>query len=121
MSQAAVEELFNAEQRQLVASRMKDFPWERLRRYGPIEAEVWAQQWKLYGFPEAVTVELWHLRWEDRTQDILEVSAKARGQTEAQTQALARQFFAAAKAAGLGEPAGQTKTTLVLVFFKPGR
>jgi hypothetical protein len=117
---AAVEELFDDAQRKLVEARMKEFTWGSLRAYGPVEARVWHQQWKLRGFPEAVTVELWHLRRDGRSQDILEVSAKARAETAAQAQVLARQFFSAAKAAGLGEPAHQTKTRRTLDFFKPG-
>ena len=119
--QATVDQLFNQTQRKLVAARMKEFAWESLRCYGPVEAELWPRQAKLLGFAEAVTVELWHLRQDGRTQDILEVSASTKAKTEAQAQSLAKQFFEAAKAAGLGEPAGQTKTQKVLEFFKPGR
>ena len=82
---------------------------------------MWRQQWKLHGFPEELTVELWNLEKDGRTQDVLEVSASAKANTEAQAKELARKFFAAAKAAGLGESAGQTKTKMVLDFFKPGR
>jgi hypothetical protein len=119
--QAPVDVLFNDAQRQLVTSRIKDFSWESLRRYGPVQAKVWQEQWQLKGFPESVTVELWHLRQGARTEDILEVSAKAKAATEEEAKALVRQFFAAAKAAGLGEPSGQTKTRKVLEFFKPGK
>jgi hypothetical protein len=119
--QVAAAELFNEPQRTLVKGRIKDFTVESLRRYGPVEALVWRQQWKLHGFPEQVTVELWHLRKDGQRQDVLEVSAKVTTETEEQAQALAKQFFGAAKAAGLGEPAGQTKTKTVLDFFKPGR
>jgi hypothetical protein len=119
--QLPVDALFNDAQRQLVTSRIKDFSWESLRRYGPVEAKVWQQQWQFKGFPESVTVELWHLREGDRTEDILEVSAKAKAATEEEAKALVRQFFKAAKAAGLGEPSGQTKTRKVLEFFKPGQ
>jgi hypothetical protein len=118
---AAVVELYNHAQRQLVAARLKDFDWGDLKCYGPVEAEVWPQQSKLPGFLEPVTVELWHLRQAGRTQDLLEVSTKSRVETDAQAQALARQFFTAATAAGLGEPATQTKTKQVLDFFKPGK
>ena len=43
-------ELFNDQQQKLVMARMKDFNWESLRRYGPVEAKVWKQQRKLEGF-----------------------------------------------------------------------
>jgi hypothetical protein len=119
--QVAVDELFNAAQRRLVGARMKDLRWASLRRYGPIAASTWQQQWKLAGFSEPVTVELWHLRQASRRLDILEVSAKTRAETDEQAQALARRFFGAAQAAGLGAPAGLTKTEQVLDFFKPGR
>jgi hypothetical protein len=119
--QLPVAELFSEPQRKLVMGRMKDFKMESLRRYGPVGALIWRQQWKLHGFPEEVTVERWQLQKDGRTQDVLEVSAKAKAETEEQAQALARQFFGAAKTAGLGEPTGQTKTKMVLNFFKPGR
>ncbi|MEI6085673.1 MAG: hypothetical protein WCS70_15420 [Verrucomicrobiota bacterium] len=116
-----ISELYNHPQRQLVAARLKDFNWGDLRRYGPVTTEVWSKQVELPGYPEAVTIELWHLQQAGRTQDILEVSIKSKAASDAQAQAQARQFFAAAKAAGLGEPTGQTKTKIVLDFFKPGR
>lgn len=119
--QLAVAELFNEAQRKLVTARMKGFNMASLRRYGPVEALVWRQQWRLQSFPEKVTVELWHLQKDDQRQDVLEVSANAKAETEDQAQSLARQFFAAARAAGLGEPTGQTKTRKVMDFFKPGR
>ncbi len=121
--QAAVTSLFNETQRKLVLARMSNFNWDRLRCYGLIETKVWRQQWKLEGFPEEVTVELWHLRKDGRSEDVLEVSAKAKADTDTEAEArdIARQFFDAAKAAGLGEPAGQTKTKQALEFFKPGR
>lgn len=117
--QAPVAGLFNEPQRQLVAARLKDFNWDSLRCYGPLEARVWRQQWKFKGVPGKVTVELWHLQQAGRSLDILEVSTKAKAGSEAQTQALARQFYAAAKASGMGDPAGITKTQMVLDFFKP--
>lgn len=116
-----VVELFNGQQQNLVMARMKDFHWENLRRYGPVEAKVWKQQRKLEGFKEKVTIEIWHLEMGGRKLDVLEVSANAKADTEEQAQALAKQFFGAAKAAGMGEPSGQTKTRKVLEFFKPGR
>lgn len=113
--------LFNETQRKLVNERVKNFRWDSLKRYGPVESRVWREQWKLHGFPEEVTVELWNLKKDGSTQDVLEVSASAKADTEAQAQELARRFFDAAKAAGLGESAGQTKTRIVLEFFQPGR
>ena len=118
--QLAMADLFDEEQHELVAGRMKDFNWADLRLYGPVEAEVWKQQWKLDGFPEDVTVELWHLQKEGKQQDILEVSANAKAETEEQAKELARRFFAAARAAGMGEPTGVTKTQMVLDFYQPG-
>ena len=99
---------------------MKDFNWAGLRLYGPVEAEVWKQQWKLDGFPEDVTVELWHLQKDGEQQDILEVSANAKAETDEQAKELAQRFFAAARAAGMGEPTGLTKTQMVLDFYQPG-
>ncbi len=119
--QVAVAEIFDETQRKLVMARMKDFDWKSLRLYGPVDARVWRQQWKLQGFPENVTVELWHLQKDGRTQDVLELSAKAWAETDTEARALACRFFGAAKAAGFGAPAGQTKTKAVLDFFKPGR
>jgi hypothetical protein len=119
--QVRVAELFNAAQRKLVTARMRNFKWENLRRYGPVETLVWHQQRQFQGFPEKVTVELWHLQKDGRRQDVLEVSANVKTETDEQAQALARQFFSAAKAAGLGEPTGQTKTRMVLDFFTPGQ
>jgi hypothetical protein len=119
--QGAVKELFNAQQQNLLEARMKDFPWESLKRYGPVQARVWREDRKLEGFREKVTIERWHLERDGRILELLEVSAKAKADTEEQAQALAKQFFEAAKSAGLGEPSGQTKTRQVLEFFKPGR
>ena len=116
-----VRELFNADQQNLVMARMRDFNWESLKRYGPVMAQVWREHRTLDGFKEKVTIEHWHLEKDGRSLEVLEISAKAKADTEAHAQALAKQFFEAAKAAGLGEPSGQTKTKQVLEFFKPGR
>lgn len=116
----AVAELFDAGQQELVTARMKNFNWADLRLYGPVKASVWRQQWKLDGFPEDVTVELWHLKKDGKTEDILEVSANTKAETDEQARELAQRFFAAARAAGMGEPTGQTKTQMVLDFFQPG-
>jgi hypothetical protein len=118
---AGVDELFNKAQRKLAESRVRDFDWKSLKCYGPVEVKVWRQQWKLEGISEPVTVELWHLEKDGRVQDILEVSAKGRAETAEQIQVLALRFYEAARVAGLGEPAGQTKTKMVLDYFKPGR
>lgn len=117
----AVAGLFNQEQRDLVMARMQDFKWESLRCYGPVETRVWRRQWKLHGFPEKVTVELWLLRKDGKHLELLEVSAKTKATTEEQSRTMAKQFYAAAKASGMGEPSGLTKTRMVLDFFKPGR
>jgi hypothetical protein len=114
---APVAELFTDAQRQLVQARVPGVAWDGLQAFGPIDAEVWSRQAQLAGFATPVTVELWHLRQQGRSQEILEVSAKVSAQNDAEPQAQARQFFAAAKAAGLGEPNGQTKTQLVMDFF----
>lgn len=119
--EGTVARLFNEEQQRLVMARMENLNWESLRRYGPVEAKVWREQRKLDGFKEKVTVELWHLEKDGRKLDVLEVSANAKADTEEQAKALAKRFFEAAKAAGLGEPTGQTKTKKVLDFFRPGR
>jgi hypothetical protein len=118
--QLAIVELFSSEQQKLVTGRMNGFNWADLRLYGPVEAEVWKQQWKLDGFPEDMTVELWHLQKAGKMQDILEVSANAKAETDEQAKELARRFFAAARAAGMGEPTGSTKTQMVLDFYQPG-
>jgi hypothetical protein len=116
-----VRQLFNETQQNLLQARMKDFRWESLKRYGPVQARVWREDRKLAGFKEKVTIERWHLEKDGRILELLEVSAKTKADTEEQAQALAKQFFEAAKSAGLGEPSGQTKTKQVLEFFKPGR
>jgi hypothetical protein len=76
---------------------------------------------KLKNFPRAATVECWHLTRDGRTLDILEVSAKARAQTDAEAKELVKQFFKATEEAGLGRPGGQSKTQIVLDFFNAGR
>jgi hypothetical protein len=118
---APMTELFTDTQRQLMKARVPDVAWDNLKSFGPINAEVWSRQAQLAGFATPVTVELWHLRQQGRSQEILEVSAKVRAQTDVEAQAQARQFFAAAKAVGLGEPDGQTKTQLVMDFFSTER
>ena len=117
--QVPVVELFTAAQRQLITARVPDLKWEQLHCFGPLRAEIWRQQAQLPGFPSAVTVELWHLQKPDQKLDLLEISAKAKPKSPAQAQALAKQFYAAAKTAGLGDPSGQTKTRMVLDFFQP--
>jgi hypothetical protein len=114
-------DLFNPEQRALVAARMPGFKWEILKRYGPIDAQVWKGNLKLEGLPQKVTVEIWNLKKDGRILSMLEISTKATADTDAQARAQAKDFFAAAKAAGLGEPVGQTKTSAALDFFRPGR
>jgi hypothetical protein len=114
-----VAELFTDAQRRLVQARVQGVDWEVIKPYGPIEAFVWKRKAHLAGFTEPVTVELWQLRQDGRVQEILEVSAKARVKIAAEAQPLARDFFAAARAAGLGEPDGQTKTQQVMDFFQP--
>ena len=114
---APVAELFTDTQRQLVEARVPGVAWDGLQAFGPVSAEVWSRQAQLAGFATPVTVELWHLQQQGRSSEILEVSAKVRAKTDAEAQSLARQFFAASKAAGLGEPNGQTKTQLVMDFF----
>ena len=109
--------LFSQEQQNLLRARLPGVDWKSLKNLGPIEAEVWARQGRLNGFEKPVTVELWHLRQNGREQEILEVSAKGKAKTDADAQLLARQFFAAARAAGLGDPDGRTKTKLVMHFF----
>ena len=117
---AVAKKLFKKEQRRLVEARIKDFDWGGLKCYGPIQAEVWEQSFKLKIFPDAVTVERWHMTKETRTLDILEVSAKARVQTAAEGKELVKQFYKATEEAGLGRPGGRSKTQIVLDFFKPG-
>ena len=117
----SVDKLFNGAQRQMVEARIKNFHWETLRRFGPIEAELWEHKFKLKGFPEPVTVERWHIERDGRTLHILELSAKARTDANSDTKKLVGEFFNAAEGAGLGRPGGQSKTMLVLDFFKPGR
>jgi len=117
--QVPVVELFTAAQRQLITVRVPDLKWERLHCFGPVKAEIWGQQAQLPGFPSAATIELWHLQKPDQKLDLLEISAKAKPKSAPQAQALAKQFYAAAKAAGLGDPAGQTKTRTVVDFFQP--
>jgi hypothetical protein len=116
-----VDRLFDGAQRQMVEARMTNFKWQALRRFGPIQAELWDDQFKLEDFPEAVTVERWHIERGSQTLEILELSAKARPKTNADAKRLADEFFRSAEKAGLGRPGGQSKTTLIFDFFKPGR
>ena len=118
---APVRDLFDTAQQDLVAARFKDIRWESLKRYGPVETQVWKKLFKFEGFTEPVTVELWQLRKDGKSEQILEVSTKAVAETDAHARALAKQFFAAARSAGLGEPASLTKTKKVMDFLKPGR
>lgn len=118
---AGITEIFGKKQKKLVAARMGEFDWNTLKRYGPVETEVWREYRQFDGFPEKVTIERWHLQKDGKTLEILEVSTKTIAETEEQAKAMAKQFFGAARAAGLGEPSGQTKTRMVLDFFKPGR
>jgi len=119
--EASIAELFNKKQKKLVSARIGDLDWGSLRRYGPVETEVWREYRQFDGFPEKITIERWHLEKGGKTLEILEVSAKTKAETEEQALAMAKQFFGAARNAGLGEPSGQTKTRMVLDFFKPGQ
>lgn len=111
--------LFNESQRDLVSARIKDFDWDRLRCFGPVKVKVWRKHCKIDGFTEKVTVELWHLQRDGKKKDILEVSVKTTAESDAHARALANQFYAAAKAAGMGEPAALTKTQVVMDFLNP--
>ncbi len=112
--------LFNAVQRGLVATHLKDFPWKNLRRYGPCAAEVWKENIGLRGFAEPVTVERWHLQKGATNLDLLEISAKAKMQNEAAARDWVKTFYQAAADAGLSRPPSQSKTRIVMDFFKPG-
>ena len=116
-----VKELFTDSQRHLVVARVPGVTWESLEPIGPVQADVWSRQAQLAGFAHPVTVELWNLRQGEREQQILEVSAKVRVNTESEAQQLAKQFFAATRSAGLGEPNGLSKTTQVMDFFTSER
>lgn len=120
-SDGDVSELFDEKQQKMVITRMADFKWDRLKRYGPVETLVWQQHRKFVGFKERVTIELWRLEKDGRKMEILEVSTKVKAGTEEKARAMAKKFFLSARAAGLGEPSGKTKTQMVLEFFKPGR
>ncbi len=111
--------LFDAQQQALVTARMGNFDWSSLMRYGPVSAKVWKRELKLKGFNGRVTVEIWHLQKDGRSLDVMEVSAKIKAATEDEARGIANNFFAAAKAAGLGVPTGETKTAKVLEFYKP--
>jgi len=113
-----IRKLFDKAQENLITARIEDLDWNTLKCYGPVETRIWKRQFKFEGFEEPVTVELWQLKKDGKTDQILEVSTKAIAETESQAQALAKQFFAAAKSAGLGEPAALTKTKKVFEFHK---
>jgi hypothetical protein len=119
--EVSIAELYNKKQKKLVSARLGNLDWGSLRRYGPVETEVWREYRQFDGFPEKITIERWHLEKDGKTLEILEVSAKTKAETEEQAQAMAKQFFGVARNAGLGEPSGQTKTRMVLDFFKPGQ
>jgi hypothetical protein len=111
--------LFSGKQRRLVEARIPSFPWTALYAHGPVQAEVWDRQCKLKGFPKPVTVEHWHLRKGELRAEILEVSVKVTASSEAEAKAQAAVFFQAAEDAGFGRPSGQSKTQIVLDFFRP--
>lgn len=114
-------DLFNPQQRALAAARMPALKWETLKCYGPIDAQVWKGKLDLQGFSQKVTVEIWNLRKDGKTLSLVEISTKTTAESDEQARAQAKEFFAAAKAAGLGEPVGQTKTAAAMDFLKPGR
>ncbi|MES2920978.1 MAG: hypothetical protein V4819_05510 [Verrucomicrobiota bacterium] len=116
---APVRELFNKKQVELVTARLKGFRFESLRRLGPFKTQVWKKRSNLGGFEEQLTVELWHLRKDGKSEQILEISTKATTETDAQARAVAKRFFAAAKAAGMGKPDPRTKTRKVIEFYQP--
>jgi len=114
-----VNRLFNPEQRKLVETRLPGFQWNTLRRFGPILAEVWDQRFQLPNFSAPVTVEHWRLISVFRMRDILEISTRDRTPSVEASRAFAHQFYTAAAAARLGQPSGETKTTIALEFFRP--
>ena len=111
--------LFSERQQQLVEASLPAMRWQNLLAHGPVRAEVWDRQCKLIGFPKPVTVERWHLHKADQNAEILEVSVKVKTASEAEAKELAAAFFRAAAAAGFGDPNGQSKTQIVLDFFRP--
>ncbi len=114
-------DLLSDKQKELITRRLPGFKFDSLKRYGPVKTEVWKNHLKFKGFPEPVTVELWQLQENDRSENLLEVSSKASAGSDAQARDQAKQFFAAAKSAGMGTPTPQTKTSKVFEFHKPGR
>jgi hypothetical protein len=115
---ASPETLFNGKQRRLVEARLPAFQWGSLVAHGPVRGEIFDRQCKLKGFPLPVTVERWRLQKGDKNSEILEVSAKVTGGSEAEAKEMAAAFFQAAEAAGFGPPNSQTKTQLLLDYFR---
>jgi hypothetical protein len=115
---ASPETLFNDKQRRLVEARLPAFQWGSLVAHGPVRGEIFDRQCKLKGFPIPVTVERWHLQKDGRSSEILEVSAKVKASSEAEAKETAAVFFQAAEDAGFGPPNSQTKTQLLLDFFR---
>ncbi len=118
---ASAETLFSDKQRQLVETRRPGLAWTDLVAHGPVRAEVWDRQCKLKGFPKPVTVERWHLERGGQKAEIFEVSVKVSTSSETEAKELAIAFFQAAEDAGFGRPSGQSKTQLVLDFFRPSK
>jgi hypothetical protein len=72
------------------------------------------------GFPEPVTVECWHLQNGTTNLDLPEISAKAKMQNETAARNWVKAFYQAAADAGLGRPPpSESKTRIVMDFFKP--
>jgi hypothetical protein len=117
---APVRQLFNKQQQALVTGRIAGFKFESLKRHGPFKTRTWKKLSNLDGFAGQLTVELWHLEKAGRSEQILELSTKATTGTDAQARVVAKRFFAAAKAAGMGKPDSRTKTRRVIEFYQPG-
>jgi hypothetical protein len=124
-------DLFSSQgQQKLLTSAVDSMDWAKVKRYGPVKAEVWKnkegkpKKVNMLGY-DIITAELWHLEKEGSHLDILELSIKTSGSREV-VDAQAKAFFAAARKflveEGSATATGDTsKTSAVLEFFTPGK
>ncbi len=113
--------LFGAEQLKLINERLPSLDWSVVRRYGPLEAQVWKKKHRLSdAFPE-VTVEKWRLEKPGAKREVVELSIKVKDLTTEGAKVKTAQFFQAAQDAGFGAPEATSKTRIALDFYQPGK
>jgi hypothetical protein len=111
----APNELFETQRNLLKKDRIKDAEWDKLRRYGPIQAKVF-KECSLPGFEGKVTVELWQLDCGHSKRPLLEFSVKIDNNDD--TAKHAQDFFDEVIKATNAKPDDVSKTRIVLDFLK---